>query len=111
MKTITSVFIIVAMAAALSAQTPKTASSTATGINGYVTIDRNIVLLPQRLQSGDKIEIFDIHGRKILEEYVGGGYLEVNVSNLPRGLYTLMILRKKDIVAVRLVPLLGSTKA
>jgi len=110
MKTVLTILMAAIITVGFSATTPPAGRLNPTLGNGYITIDRSVVILPQRLKWGDKIALFNIHGRKVLEEYVGGGFLEVDVSKLPGGFYTILVSRNNAVIAAKVIPILGSVK-
>jgi hypothetical protein len=76
-------------------------------MKGYITIDRNVVVLPERLQLGDRIELFRANGTRVMEQYVGTRYLSTNISNMPQGMYSLVIYRANKVIATRVIPIMG----
>ena len=76
-------------------------------MKGYITVDRNVVVLPERLQLGDRIELFKANGTKVIEQYVGTRYLSANLSNMSQGVYSLVIYRANKVVATRVIPIMG----
>ena len=79
-----------------------------TAMKGYITIGRNVVVLPERLQSGDRIDFYNAKGSIVFEQYVGAGYLAADVSNLAKGAYTLTVFREDKIVSTQKVPFIGN---
>jgi hypothetical protein len=77
-------------------------------IMGYITVDRNVVVLPERLQFGDRIDIFKANGARVLEQYVGNRYLSTNISNIPEGVYSVVIYRANKVLASKVVPIMGT---
>jgi hypothetical protein len=75
-------------------------------LKGYVSLGRNIVVLPEQLRAGDKILITDIKGRTVLQENLKGGYIARNIAEIPQGVYTLIIIRKNSIVGSVKVPII-----
>lgn len=75
-------------------------------LKGYVSLGRNIVVLPEQLRAGDKILISDIQGRTILQENIKEGYISRNITEIPEGVYTLTIIRKNSIVGSVKVPII-----
>jgi hypothetical protein len=76
-------------------------------LNGYVLIGRNVVVLPEMLRSGDRMDFYNSKGDKVLETFVGSGYLAADISRLPQGAYTMVISRKGNIVTSRMTPIIG----
>jgi hypothetical protein len=77
---------------------------------GYITIGRNVVILPERLRLGDRIDFYDLHGVKVFEQYVGTGYLAANVSKILTGVYNLSVRRNGKVIASKEVPIIGKSK-
>jgi hypothetical protein len=74
---------------------------------GYITIGRNVIVLPARLQTGDRIDFYNMNGSKVFEQYVGTGYLAASMSKLPVGIYNLIVFRKGEAIAFQKVPIVG----
>ncbi len=77
-------------------------------MKGYMTIGKNVVVLPERLQRGDQIDFYNSRGSKVFEQFVGSGYLAANISKLPQGFYDMVVYRKGTIVTSQKVPLVGN---
>ena len=73
------------------------------GINGYITVDRNVVVIPERLQWGDRIDMYDLKGAKVMRQYVGAGYLAADISNIPMGVYFISVYRSGKVIAQKQV--------
>jgi hypothetical protein len=76
-------------------------------LKGYVLMGRNVVTLPEMLRSGDRMDFYDARGEKVLEEYVGHGYMAADISKLPQGAYTLVVSRNGKIVMSQMTPVIG----
>jgi hypothetical protein len=72
---------------------------------GYVAIGGNVIVLPERLQAGDRIEFFSADGKRIMSNNVGQGYLPMDFSMLPSGAYDMVVYRRGDIIAEQTVPI------
>jgi hypothetical protein len=95
------------LALPVSASIPVKAEKGFPALKGYVLIGRNVVVLPEMLRSGDRMDFYSATGEKVLEQYVGQGYMAANISGLPHGTYTLVVSRNGRIVASQLTPLMG----
>ena len=78
--------------------------------NGYVTIGRTVVVLPQRLVAGDRIDFFNIYGQKVFEKKVHSGYLSADVSGIPAGRYSMVVYRNGAVIASRGIVLAGGER-
>jgi hypothetical protein len=74
---------------------------------GYVAIGGNVVVIPERLQSGDRIEFFDDYGKSIMSHLVGNGFLRIDFTSILSGVYDMVIYRNKEIIAEEMVPVIG----
>ena len=76
-------------------------------MKGYITIGHSVIALPDRLRSGDRIEFFNVSGERVMEEMVGQGYMRMNFSRVPSGVYNMVIYRNGDILTEHVVPIAG----
>ena len=107
MKTVMLTLIAGVVLTAFAANASLSGSNFPAPGKGYIAIDRTIVLLPSPLQWGDRLVMYNIQGKKVLEEFVGNGYLAANLSKLPTGVYTVTIVRKNSTIAAERVPIMG----
>ena len=69
----------------------------------YITIGTNTVVLPSRIQPGDRITISKVNGVTLYERKVNEGAFSMNPTNLRSGLYVLNVIRNgASIASVRL---------
>jgi len=76
--------------------------------NGYLTVGRSVVVLPVPIQTGDRIELYNMHGARIIGRTVGDSYLSQNISTVPEGIYSLVIRRGHNVIATENVPVAGN---
>jgi hypothetical protein len=76
---------------------------------GYITIGRSVVVIPERLQTGDRIDFYNARGVKVFHQYVGSGYLAASVAKLPKGFYNVVVVRNSRIIGSQKIPLVGNT--
>ncbi len=98
------------IAGAISGAVPVNTYNLSSTMKGYVTIGKNVVVLPERLLSGDRIEIFNAQGSKVFEQYVGAGYLAANIPNISTGVYSLTVFRGGKVLSSRKIPFIGGAK-
>ncbi|MBN1307253.1 MAG: hypothetical protein JXA18_05015 [Chitinispirillaceae bacterium] len=79
-------------------------------MKGYMTVGRSVVVLPERLLAGDRIELFNGSGVKVRGLTVGTGYITMNVSTLPKGVYSLVVYRTGQMITSRKIALVGNGK-
>jgi hypothetical protein len=77
-------------------------------MKGYITVGRSVVVLPEMLQQGDRIEFYNTQGELVLRQNVGYGYLSAGISEIPQGVYTMVVFRKNDIIASQMTPFVGN---
>jgi hypothetical protein len=106
-KILAAMILCLFMAGQVLSSAPVNSSQNQWITKGYVTIGRNVVVLPERLQTGDRIEIFNINGKKGFEQFVGSGYLAARLSKMPLGIYTVVVQRDKRIITSLTTPLAG----
>jgi hypothetical protein len=107
-KLIVSFIVCLFIAGQALAALPTAHNQDKTAIKGYITVDRNVVVLPERLQFGDRIDLFKANGARVLQQYVGNRYLSTNISNIPEGVYSIVIYRANQILATKVVPIMGT---
>jgi hypothetical protein len=95
------------LAIQVSASIPAGAEKSGQTPQGYMMMGRNVVVLPEMLHAGDRMDLFNAVGEKVLEAYVGHGYMAANISNLPQGAYTLVISRRGRIITSQMTPFIG----
>jgi hypothetical protein len=71
----------------------------------YITIGTNTVVLPSRVQPGDRITVSKINGVTLYERKVNEGAFSMNPTNLRSGLYVLNVIRNGGPIASVRLPL------
>jgi hypothetical protein len=74
---------------------------------GYITVSGSVVVVPERLKSGDQIELYCNHGERVMQYPVADGYLSMDFMNLPSGLYDVVINRDEEVITAQPVPIAG----
>jgi hypothetical protein len=106
-KILVAIILCLLIAGQVIASAPVNSLQNQSVMKGYVVIGRNVVLLPERLQIGDRIDFFNVRGRKVFEQYVGSGYLAANISKVPKGNYTVVVYRNGKRIASQNTPIIG----
>jgi len=97
--------VMVCFTAGMALALPPEASVHSPGAeNGYLTVGNNVVVLPVPLRTGDRIELYNLQGTRILNKTVGDGFLSFNMRNFPEGLYNLVVERGRNMIATAKVP-------
>jgi hypothetical protein len=81
------------------------ANSFQSNFKAYITMGTNTVVLPSRIQPGDRITISKVNGVTLYERKVNVGAFSMNPTNLRSGLYVLNVIRNGAAIASVKVPL------
>jgi hypothetical protein len=76
-------------------------------LKGYVTFGDQVVMLPDLLKTGDRIIISDLLGRNIFFKTVENGGIRLVGLGLPAGVYSVKILRGRNIFKSANLPYAG----
>jgi hypothetical protein len=76
-------------------------------MKGYVTFGDHVIMLPDLLKSGDRIIISDTQGRNVFFRTVENGGIRLAELGLPTGVYSVKILRGRNILKSTNLPYVG----
>jgi hypothetical protein len=96
------------IATMVAGATPTKTMQDQSPLKGYITVGRNVVVLPERLQQGDRIEFYNTQGDLVFGQNVGNGYVSAPLAGIPKGVYTMVVFRKNMILVTEETPFLGN---
>ena len=103
MRKTSAVLVLIFMMMTTWAMPP--APTTAGTIKGYITIGNSVVVLPAKLQAGDRIVFTSTNGIQVFSQRVGDGFFRIDASKIHSGVYILTLRRNGERIAAVSVPI------
>jgi hypothetical protein len=107
-KMILAILLSLIIAGQAFGQDTDSAALSSTGEYGYVSVDKNLVAIPGGLQAGDQVAVYNTNGEEIALSCVMNETSFLTISDIPDGVYTIMVCREDKIIDTQQVPIIGT---